>query len=305
MRFLKNLGVAIFFGNYFYGICTVALCIEASLQQHYPLNGIEWYIFIFAASMLYYTYAYSGEASANTTNERTLWYIHNHRAVQVTKAVFYIITAATAFYITYSYWAAIIAIPVWQWLLIASVPAVALLYYGPPFKGFEAYNLRRTGWLKPFIIGFVWAGTTTIYPLIFNQVETGHPYVFTYIGLLLFIKNLMYISVLGIMFDIKDYAADHNRQLKTFVVRSGLRKTLFYIILPLSVVGFLSFVAFATYNHFPLVRVLLNSIPFILLLIVGYSMHRRRSIMYYLIIIDGLMLVKAICGILAMELINV
>jgi len=305
MRFLRNLGIAIFFGNYFYGICTVALCIEASLQQHYPLNGIEWYIFIFSASMLYYTYAYMGEASAKTTNKRTLWYIHNRKAIKTTKAIFYIITAGATLYILYLYGAAVIAIPAWQWLLIASVPAVALLYYGLPFKGFEKFNLRRTGWLKPFIIGFVWAGTTTIYPLIFCQVETGHPYVFTYISLLLFIKNLMFISVLGIMFDIKDYAADHNRQLKTFVVRIGLRRTLFYIILPLSVLGFVSFAVFATYSHFPLARILFNSIPFMLLLMVGYSMHRRHSIMYYLIIIDGLMLIKAICGILGMELLKV
>lgn len=112
----------------------------------------------------------------------------------------------------------------------------------------------------------------------------------------------MFISVLGIMFDIKDYAADHNRRLKTFVVRVGLRKTLFLIIIPLSVVGFVSYMAFAFINHFQAVRVLFNSIPFILLLIVAYSMHRRKTIMYYLVVIDGLMLLKAVCGILGMEL---
>jgi hypothetical protein len=39
------------------------------------------------------------------------------------------------------------------------------------------------------------------------------------------------------MFDIKDYAADHNHQLKTFVVRYGLRKTIFYILIPLTLVS--------------------------------------------------------------------
>ena len=304
MRFIKKLGVSIFFGNYFYGICTVALSIEASLQQHYPLNSLAWYIFLFSASMLYYTYAYMGEASANTTNKRTLWYIHNRKAVALTSTIFYVITACTTAYILYKYGDNILHIQLWQWLVIASVPVVALLYYGLPFKAMPHYNLRRTGWLKPFVIGFVWAGTTTIYPLIFYQVETGQPYMLTYIGLLLFVKNLMFIAVLGIMFDIKDYAADHNRQLKTFVVQIGLRKTLFYIILPLSVLGFLSFAIFATYSHFPLTRILFNSIPFMLLLIVGYSMHQRHSIMYYLVIIDGLMLVKAICGIFGMALLG-
>ena len=112
----------------------------------------------------------------------------------------------------------------------------------------------------------------------------------------------MFIAVLGIMFDIKDYAADHNRRLKTFVVQVGLRKTLFYIILPLSLIGFISFELYALLFRFNWVRIFFNTIPFILLLIVGYSMHQRRSIMYYLVIIDGIILIKAICGILGMEL---
>jgi hypothetical protein len=44
----------------------------------------------------------------------------------------------------------------------------------------------------------------------------------------------------------------------------------------------------------------MNIIPFVALLIVAYSMHRRQSILYYLIAIDGLMLLKAICGSIAM-----
>ena len=304
MRFIRNLAVSIFFGNYFYGICTVALSIEGSQQQGYPLNTPAWYIFLFSASVLYYTYAYLGEASANTTNKRTLWYINNRRAVKIARAFFYVVTVLTTGWILYRFGHNIFNIKAWQWLVIAAFPAVALLYYGPPFKGLEHYNLRQTGWLKPFIIGFVWSGATTIYPLIFCQLETGHPYTLTFIGLLLFVKNLMFISVLGIMFDIKDYAADHNQRLKTFVVRVGLRKTLFLIIIPLSTLGFLSFMAYALINHFQLVRILFNAIPFILLLIVGYSMHRRKTIMYYLVVIDGLMLLKAICGILGMALLD-
>jgi hypothetical protein len=62
--------------------------------------------------------------------------------------------------------------------------------------------------------------------------------------------------------------------------------------------------AFALLSHFPLIRTALNSIPFIALVAVAYSMYRRKSIMFYLAVIDGLMLLKAFCGILAMLLIN-
>ena len=102
------------------------------------------------------------------------------------------------------------------------------------------------------------------------------------------------------MFDIKDYADDYNRELKTFVVKNGLRKTIFYILLPLSIAGLGSFWIYSFIEDFSTMKILLNTIPFIAMMAVAYSMHRRKSILYYLILIDGLMLLKAACGSVAM-----
>jgi hypothetical protein len=57
---------------------------------------------------------------------------------------------------------------------------------------------------------------------------------------------------------------------------------------------------YAMARHFSLVKIWLNVVPFLLLIIVAYSLHRRKSIFYYLIVIDGLMLIKAIFGMVAM-----
>jgi len=102
------------------------------------------------------------------------------------------------------------------------------------------------------------------------------------------------------MFDIKDYADDYNKQLKTFVVRVGLRNTIFYVLSPISILGLSMFLTYSMILNFTLLRILLNTIPFALLLLVAYSMYQRKSILYYLTVIDGLMLVKALCGILGM-----
>ena len=57
----------------------------------------------------------------------------------------------------------------------------------------------------------------------------------------------------------------------------------------------------ATTHQFNWVKVLLNTIPFLLLVVAAVSLlRRRRSLLYYLIVVDGLMLVKAVCGIIAM-----
>src|SRR5207244_4832441 len=101
-------------------------------------------------------------------------------------------------------------------------------------------------------------------------------YVPDIIGVLLFIKNFMFVTVLCIMFDIKDYAADHNLQLKTFVVKAGLRKTIFLILIPLSLLGLSSFILFGVIRHFSILKILLNVIPFLFLIMVAYSIHRIK-----------------------------
>lgn len=99
---------------------------------------------------------------------------------------------------------------------------------------------------------------------------------------------------------IKDYASDYIRRLKTVVVKIGLRKTIFHILIPISLLGLLSFIYYAISYQFHTGKLLLNPIPFILLIITTFSLCRRRSLMYYLVIVDGLMLVKGVCGSIAM-----
>ncbi|MBL7698574.1 MAG: hypothetical protein JNK79_10455 [Chitinophagaceae bacterium] len=297
---LRSLVAYIFFSNYFYGICALALAIEASLQQQIPLNPPFFYLFLFAVTVLYYTKAYLGEKRTGTGNPRTDWYGHNRNFVLASQAVFTIVAAVYLVILLVNHFNFIFHLPFTQWALMVTFPIVSLSYYGISDPRFAKFRLRNIGWLKPFIIGFVWAGLANIYPMMFYSIEHETVYVPDLVGLLLFIKNFMFVSVLSIMFDIKDYAADHNRQLKTFVVKSGLRKTIFFILIPLSALGLASFVTYGIIRQFSALKIALNVIPFLLLLQVAYSMHRRKTIFYYLIVIDGLMLVKGICGIIAM-----
>ena len=50
----------------------------------------------------------------------------------------------------------------------------------------------------------------------------------------------MFTTVIAIMFDIKDYAADHNLRLKTLIVRFGLRKSIYYVLLPFIGIGMIA-----------------------------------------------------------------
>jgi hypothetical protein len=290
----------IFFGNYFYGLCAVGLSIEANLQQLYPLNSLLYYTIVFCATILYYTKAYITEVTTDTNNKRSLWYVQFRRFVFFSQITLTVIAAICSFIFIQKNWFSITHLSLLNWALIVVFPAVAALYYGVNSKMLKRYNLRNTGWLKPFVIGFAWAGAVTVYPVLFYCIDQGLVFTVTLLGSVLFIKNFMFITVLSIMFDIKDYAVDYNHQLKTFVVKVGLRKTIFYIIIPLCIIGFGTFILFTTARHFSFMRIMVNAIPFLALISVAYSMYRRKSILYYLIIIDGLMLVKAICGTIGM-----
>jgi 4-hydroxybenzoate polyprenyltransferase len=291
----------IFFGNYFYGLCVVALSIEAGLQQLHPLNSVPFYLLVFTATVLYYTKAYIPSKAINSPNPRTRWYARNKQIIvrsQWSLSIIFVILSAVYLY---QHFDGIIQIPFLNGILLMIFPLIAVLYYGIDHQFFGKYNLRTIGWLKPFLIGMIWAAVATVYPIIFSGAEHQEGYYqLNLVGLFLFIKNFMFVTVLCIMFDIKDYADDSNKQIKTFVVNVGLRKTIFYIILPLSALGLASFLAYAIARDFSSMKIFMNVIPFVSLLLVAYWLHRRQSIFYYLIAIDGLMLLKGLCGSIAM-----
>jgi hypothetical protein len=295
---LKRAAHFIFYGNYFYGCCTVALAAEANLQQGFPLNSPGFYLLLFLGTVLFYTHAYVQEGNYGG-NPRSRWYAKNRSLITRTQIGITVTCTVLAVYLLIENFDGIQSIHFEQLLLPVTSAFTALAYYGIPSGIHSKLNLRRTGWFKPFAIGFVWAVAVTYMPLLWWQVEHNAMYQFNVFNAWFLIKNFMYISLLAVLFDIKDYASDHNKKLKTFVVRTGLRKTIFCIIIPLTLVGFIAFISFAYLLHFHALRIIINSIPFILLIAVAWSMQRRKSILYYLVVIDGLMLAKALCGITA------
>jgi len=301
---LRDFIKSILFSNIFYGICAIALCIETSFQQQIPILHPLFYCIIFGVTILYYTYAYINENSelSLNANERSIWYFEKRKIFPFTQTLLFVLTLLSIGLLFQQKIIDVGLIDFKTWLLLLVFPLLALLYYGNSINGKGFYTLRKFGLLKPFFIGLVWAGTVSITPIFFYELTHKSNYVFQPITLFLVIKNWLYISVLCILFDFKDYATDHNLELKTFIVQLGLRKTLFSVVFPMAIGSWSIFISLALAKHFPPTRILFNSIPFVLLIIVSYSMQQRKSILYYLAIIDGLMLVKAVFGIISMLL---
>lgn len=288
----------IFFGNYFIGLLALALTVESTLQLKLPFNSPLYYILISLAPIAYYTYAYMGvNKLATTSNPRTKWYIEHQTFVKRSQILLTSVCILVFLYLFFKNFYSIVHLPIEYWLIVSAILISAALYYGLLPAYFFNLNLRNTGWLKPFVIGFIWACTANVLPIIVLKIETGINGAESIFWIWLFVKNWMFCTVNAIMFDMKDYAIDANQELKTFTVRLGLRKTIFNILLPLLGIGMVSLCIFAYLKQFHLSIVLLNLVPFILTTLVAYSMNHRKEILFYLIVIDGLILIKALFGI--------
>lgn len=295
---LKNPFIKLlFFGNYFYGICAIALSVEATLQQQIELNPVAYYVMVFSLTVFYYTRAYITDSSGYPSDERNEWYIQHKKLIYWSQNTLLLIAIVSGVQLINAEWNKLQHIQLNEITLLLLFPLTALLYYGI----LPRFNLRNFGALKPFVIGFCWAGIVTWYPYIFNAIENELPCELDLINYLLFLKNLMFISVLCIMFDIKDYATDAENQLNTFVVRSGLKRTIFFIILPLSLAGLATFIIYGITREFHPIKIAFNVLPFLLMILAAYSLKKRKPLMYYLVFIDGLMLIKGICGSIAMK----
>lgn len=290
----KALVELIFYGNYFYGLCAVGLILESVLRLQLMLDGPLIYVMAFLATVLFYNYPYLVDPSVRSENPRVMWFSRNHKLVLLTQIGFALglVACAVLWGIRYLF---TIAFPdLTMCLLLALFPLVAGMYYGS-----HPLNLRQMGQLKPFLIGFVWAGMVNVYPLLYSDLIHSQPFEFSLIRVILFVKTFLYISMLAIMFDIKDYAQDQQAQLKTWVVKIGVRQSLRYVIVPLTVFGLCVFLAYAHYSHLSALKMSLIMIPFVLLMAATKLFSKNRSLLFYLSVIDGLLLVKAFFGILA------
>ena len=289
---------ACFYGHLFYGVCAVAQVIETSVQLGLPVSG--WLTAVaFIGTVAFYSYPYT-RRMANDADPRARWHRRHRGVVQRGLRWTLVASIALSAWIAIGHRAAIRAMTPLEWIALLVFPSAAGLYYGAPVIS-RAIALRKSGWLKPFVIGFVWAGVVVAYPILFARLNDGRQTPLSLFACLLFIKTLMFVAVLAMLFDIKDRDADRHAGLSTVATLVGPERTLFHVSLPLTVLGVATFLSYATVEHLTAPRVLLVLAPFGLLTAGIVSLRRPRSILYYLAVIDGLMLAKASLDILAMR----
>lgn len=294
---MKKVFAILLFSNSFYGFSAVALAVECNLLSGLPLNEPWLYIILFAATVLFYSFSYQYDPRPQPDDQRAQWIRRNRKGFMGFQALMMLFAILSGLI----YLVQLPMLQTYEYLevgmLLAFFPLLGMLYYGIAFPGLFRIRLRQFGWFKPFIIGSVWAGCVSFMPWLMKQWENNGFQIPSKGILFLWLHQAMFISVIAILFDIKDYAADHNQALKTFVVRIGLRRVIFSVVLPLTLTGFTALLLAGPMLNIPLPGLVLLIVPMVLLLLVAFSLQKKRTVPWYLLIIDGLMPVKALCGI--------
>ncbi|WP_165958127.1 UbiA family prenyltransferase [Segetibacter sp. 3557_3] len=287
----------LYFGNVFYGLCTVALSIETNLQLGITLNRPPFYLLIFLATVVYYSRIYYNTSFHFTGDERSAWFAKHRALIRRILLTFSLAIAGVIVYIAAKNYPALLTLSPTLWLLLFLVPIAGLLYTIPIFS---FRKLRHVGWLKPFVIGFVWVGIVTLFPVLFWQVRNpGQPAGSLLPALIFWFQNLLFISSLAVVFDIKDHTTDKAHGLITIPAKLGVHNTVTLVVVPLAALSFIVLYVFLQLQGRSFIVVGIQLIPYILLLLCLRNISERKNLLFYLAAIDGLMFLKGVCGILS------
>lgn len=296
----RNLLKFLFFGNYFYALCAVMLSLDTLFTLGLTAVDVHYLLILFMGVVVFYTHAYrsldkTDEASVFQNPfylQRTLWYIRNGRLVRIQQ---FLLAAIILIAALYYYWPILRSgrITGTEYISLGLVMLLALSYVG-----LGSFNIRRYGLLKPLVIAILWSALVSWFPVLTSLwVNRQHqPGQASFI--LLFLYNTIYILQLCILFDIKDYAVDARSSLRTFVVWLGLKRTIQYIILPLYALTLVCWYILSTSLGYNSVQLTIGYIPLAGLGWVIYTLRSPQPLLFYLFIVDGLMLLKGLIGIL-------
>jgi hypothetical protein len=293
----------VFYSNFFYIICLLALLSQTCIVLHLPPAAPWLYICLCCCTLLFYNHAYLFDKNAGSSDERMHWYHKNKKYITLAQVFLTLVLLTGSWLLKDALLLRCLQQPLLACWPIWLFPLLALLYFGGIQPGKSQLNLRQYGWLKPIIIALVWSGTTIVLPAWWHQqpINFFHPNPPT---LILLSQQLLFLFAISTLFDIKDFDADHNQQLKTWAIRIGPEHVLKKLILPIAILGCLLELLPSYWTVYPPAVGLLNCIPWVLLIFACQSLNRNTAVLHYLWIIDGLIPVKAGIGIITHLLIT-
>jgi hypothetical protein len=282
--------------NQFYGICAASLCIASSMYIFHRPPTFCIIAFVYLSTLLYYTHAYLRETKEGLYNDRTEWY-QRFKGYLLVRQVVLTVTIL---------WLIIFKLHLFSWLFQVGIGVQAVLYFSAilsfsyyfPGKYFpRLVVIRAWGIFKSWTIAWVWAIACCFTPTIL-MLQTGAQLAISpFQWLAYFIKQLLYILLLAILFDIKDLIRDKEEMVNTIVLKYGVPYTLNKLAIPLLLFYYgLSVLLFFLHQE-SLYYLCGQTVLVLITFMVIRMIQHIKSIHYNMLLIDGLMLLKGLIGI--------
>ena len=254
--------------NIFISLCASSQVFFMYVVFAIPLNydNNAYIAFVFLSTFLQYNMQRGYLISQNNLNtDRSLWLI------KYKKALFFGIAISLVSVLFLCNNLSFLSI-----IILVSAEVISTLYYLPPF------NLRKHGYIKPFLISAIWIISCTVVPLIENKILSTHHCFFI-------ISQFLFIAVLCILFDLKDIATDLSQGVNTYANNFGAEKTkmICTILILLSGCCFFAF----TQNAFFIVAMIFILLTTLLTVLMS---KKERHPFYFYIWVDGLLLLQGI-----------
>jgi 4-hydroxybenzoate polyprenyltransferase len=256
------------YANVFIAICALAQVFLTYHLFSIPFNfaNNSYLLFILLSTYLQYNVQRGYMINQNNVHEeRSQWLIKHKKVLLISVGLSLLIVL---FLCNNLSWTSI--------GIMIGAEVVSTLYYLQPF------NLRRHGYIKPFLISSVWAISCSLVPLIENKLVTENSMFYV-------ASQFCFISVLCLLFDIKDGESDYLSGVNTYVNKFGVKTTKVICLIFVS----LGFTCFYLFNHE--VHFLITSIILRLFIIatVLFTNEKKHSFYFYLWV-DGLLLLQTI-----------
>ena len=271
---IKKLLEFILFTSIFVAGCAVAFCMETNILLGVPLNNFSFYAFVFGATIVQYNLHYIVKKVAAKDSARLRWSLRN-------KNIHLILLIAGSFLILFS----LFSFHLEHFFILFILGCVSFLYSFPFLPFAKKKRIKDYGFLKITTLALLWTLVTVWFPVSGHAYDTG-------LFIFVFIKRLLFMFILCLLFDMRDIEVDNSEDIKTLAVVLGHKKsyTLSYLLLFVFVL-----LSIAQYFYFPQMRFLIPMILSAAAAFVTIEITKKsNSDFVYLAGIDGMMLLQAI-----------
>lgn len=281
----------LFWSNQFYGLCAVLLTVESSVKILHAIPPLSVLVLIHYVTVIYYTHAYIMENKDGIYNDRSLWYVNNKKYIYYSQ-VLYTLLCFFIVILQCKLLSLLANSSLLLWTLLFITMLFSLFYYKPTLAPKKKNIIRSFGMIKSISIAWVWAITCCLVPI---WITADYEVILSHLPFWLhFIQLFIFIFILAVLFDIKDIGRDQLEQINTIAVKIGKHEIASRIVIPALVIYTILILLEWHILHASFLFVLVQLLLVILIYKVSKFILDIPSILKNILLIDGLMIIKAI-----------